>query len=70
MKRNIYGFIEPYTLGFLLSLIGAGTSLIGNQLDEQVNKETPTEQAQMTTHIESATLNPTKMALIEHDRAK
>ena len=60
MKRNMHGFIEPYTLGFLLSLIGAGVTLSGNpQDDKQVQQETPTEQVQTTTKAGPAAANST-----------
>ena len=70
MKRNMHGFIEPYTLGFLLSLIGAGMTFIGNQQDEQAQDETPTEQSQTITSKALTTLEPSKTAVAEHESAK
>ena len=53
MNRKESGFIDPYTLGFLLSLIGVGATYITTQKDEALQPDTHKNLAEQTPMGES-----------------
>ena len=65
MKHKMSGFIEPFTLGFLISLIATGAIFISEHQSEKSEHEEAAARTETTTSTDSLAENSTNSALGE-----